>query len=913
MLSFPEYSRLSELGDKFILEVHSLNERRRMFCTVEYPLSFTGEEAVEIIKSLLPAGVPEGIGLCVARAFLRTVPPLVNPISYSEKSFKRNTLYESASEVYTLNDETIDSGVLPQGVITPLTRCYTQSCFPGQGGCYAPLCPNRVAGVDDDEQTRDTLQRLDRQASLKSMTSSHDTSLSSRSWTASMPREVLLNTADAEIKRQEAIHEIIYTEEDYVRDLVLLEELFATPLRTTQILDEERRDEFCNHVFNNYKEILDIHRGLCRDLQDRQSAAAVAAAGNRVGFVDGVGDIFQHHLPRFMAAYDRYGPRVILAEHSAKQEARKNVLFQNFIRDTEKLAECRKLPFRHFLILPVTRLQRYPLLIGAILKRTPNDHPDKAYLSACCDILKEIASNMDERTEETKKVLRLMQIQEAIRYKPSEESSYHMLQLLHPERRLLHEGPMTRRSQTGVETIDLHIFLFDHLLLMTKTKKTGSDKQVEYHISKRPIPLELLQVQDATEGFALGLRQLNTSLASPRGTGHLQSMTSPTAGLVMSAGSGQNQLHIHHLGKHGGDHLLYAKTADIRTTWKERIVAAKAAFERAHPENQAFEIRSLTDTTFTGSNAHGQTLNHGRVSCSIPFEGFNGIRMLAVGTNMGLWMGMEGDTTSMRQVLSLADIHQIAVLEAEHILHISYFEAGFCNNRTLVIAMKKRGMDSHFRALEPTCGDLRDPKNAKFLTTKSGLFGAKSPPPWFHTYKEFYIGADSFAIHLLKARVAVVCTRGFEIIDLDHLTMNRNLPDLSHPDFAPISQRDDVRPLAMFRSGPSQYLLCYNAFAFLVDSHGTLIQGSWIEWEGTPQSVAFCPPYVVAFDPRFIEVRHAESGRLIQILAGDHMRMLQFTTSAGMPTPLIHGCMSHPFKSGYQYVFQLTATFEPTF
>lgn len=45
-LSFPEHYRLSELGEKFIIEVRQLNEHRRMFCTAEYPLSFTGEEAV---------------------------------------------------------------------------------------------------------------------------------------------------------------------------------------------------------------------------------------------------------------------------------------------------------------------------------------------------------------------------------------------------------------------------------------------------------------------------------------------------------------------------------------------------------------------------------------------------------------------------------------------------------------------------------------------------------------------------------------------------------------------------------------------------------------------------------------------------------------------------------------------------
>lgn len=45
-----------------------------------------------------------------------------------------------------------------------------------------------------------------------------------------------------------------------------------------------------------------------------------------------------------------------------------------------------------------------------------------------------------------------------------------------------------------------------------------------------------------------------------------------------------------------------------------------------------------------------------------------------------------------------------------------------------------------------------------------------------------------------------------------------------------------------------------------------------IEWEGCAENVVFHAPYVLLFDPRFIEIRHAETCRLAQILPGNDIR-----------------------------------------
>jgi RHO1 GDP-GTP exchange protein 1/2 len=64
-------------------------------------------------------------------------------------------------------------------------------------------------------------------------------------------------------------------------------------------------------------------------------------------------------------------------------------------------------------------------------------------------------------------------------------------------------------------------------------------------------------------------------------------------------------------------------------------------------------------------------------------------------------------------------------------------------------------------------------------------------------------------------------------------------------------------------------------FGIYVDKHGDLSRSAnTIEWEGTAERVAFHSPHVLIFDTRFIEVRHIETGRLVQIIPGNDVRCI---------------------------------------
>lgn len=82
--------------------------------------------------------------LAVLNALMTCKPfGLIEPVDATKKLRKR-IVYDSPDETYRLRTG------MTIGVFTPLTKCYVDGCEPGQGGCYAPRCPNKPAVQETD-------------------------------------------------------------------------------------------------------------------------------------------------------------------------------------------------------------------------------------------------------------------------------------------------------------------------------------------------------------------------------------------------------------------------------------------------------------------------------------------------------------------------------------------------------------------------------------------------------------------------------------------------------------------------------------------------------------------------------------------------------------------------------------------
>lgn len=104
-------------------------------------------------------------------------------------------------------------------------------------------------------------------------------------------------------------------------------------------------------------------------------------------------------------------------------------------------------------------------------------------------------------------------------------------------------------------------------------------------------------------------------------------------------------------------------------------------------------------------------------------------------------------------------------------------------------------------------------------------------------------------------------------------------PLLDHADTSlDFVTRKDIIPISIERLN-GEFLLHYTDFSFFVNRNGWRARPDWvINWEGRPHTFALSHPYLLAFEPNFIEIRQLETSQLVHIITAKNIRMLHSST-----------------------------------
>ncbi|XP_045882686.1 dynamin-binding protein isoform X3 [Meles meles] len=183
-------------------------------------------------------------------------------------------------------------------------------------------------------------------------------------------------------KRAKVIEELLQTERDYVRDLEMCIEHIMVPLQQAQIPNIDFEG-----LFGNMQMVIKASKQLLADLE----------------ISDAVGPVFLDHRDELEGTYKVYcqnhDEAISLLEIYEKDEKIQKHL-QDSLADLKSLYTewgCTNyINLGSFLIKPVQRVMRYPLLLMELLNSTPESHPDKVPLTNAVLAVKEINVNINE-------------------------------------------------------------------------------------------------------------------------------------------------------------------------------------------------------------------------------------------------------------------------------------------------------------------------------------------------------------------------------------------------------------------------------------------------------------------------------------------------------------------------------------
>ncbi|XP_014793584.1 PREDICTED: intersectin-1 isoform X4 [Calidris pugnax] len=315
----------------------------------------------------------------------------------------------------------------------------------------------------------------------------------SQQWCADL--HLLDMLTPTERKRQGYIHELIVTEENYVNDLQLVTEIFQKPLMESELLTEKE----VAMIFVNWKELIMCNIKLLKALRVRKKMS-----GEKMP-VKMIGDILTAQLPH-MQPYIRFCSCQLNGAALIQQKTDEVPEFKEFVKRLAMDPRCKGMPLSSFLLKPMQRVTRYPLIIKNIIENTPENHPDHSHLKHALEKAEELCSQVNEGVREKENSDRLEWIQAHVQCEGlSEQLVFNSVTNCLGPRKFLHSGKLYKAKSNK----ELYGFLFNDFLLLTQIIKplgsSGTDKvfspksNLQYKMYKTPIFLNEVLVKLPTD------------------------------------------------------------------------------------------------------------------------------------------------------------------------------------------------------------------------------------------------------------------------------------------------------------------------------------------------------------------------------------------------------------------------------
>lgn len=306
---------------------------------------------------------------------------------------------------------------------------------------------------------------------------------------------LLERLSPAEVRLQEAQFEVLTSEASYARSLQVLVDHFANcpELAQPQVLHRREWDT----LFGDVLPVREASQRLLGDLERRWEQSLV---------IEDVCDILLEHATKHLGVYVRYCSNQMHQDRLLKELRDTRPEWVEALERLERAPCCQGLSMSSFLLLPMQRITRLPLLVDAILRRLPEGSPKYRRCQEALTAINKIVLDCNDGARKMGRMQEMLHISRILEFKDCKA-----VPLISSSRWLVKRGELVKvtfdlqskrtfgRTARYSKT-PLHLFLFTDLLLITKKKGEDYFSVVDH------CPRNLVQTTSLGEGMAVPAR-----------------------------------------------------------------------------------------------------------------------------------------------------------------------------------------------------------------------------------------------------------------------------------------------------------------------------------------------------------------------------------------------------------------------
>ncbi|XP_026579060.1 rho guanine nucleotide exchange factor 16 isoform X2 [Pseudonaja textilis] len=315
---------------------------------------------------------------------------------------------------------------------------------------------------------------------------------------------ILDRISPEERKRQEAIFEIITSEYSYLHSLTILVEHF---LKSAELKETMTQMDH-HHLFSNVGDILAVSKSFFEDLEKRHRENVV---------IPDISDVVEAHASRHFHPYVIYCSNEVYQQRTLQKLLASNVAFKESLKRIERMPECGSLPLISFLILPMQRVTRLPLLLDTVCQKTPVNTAAYRATTQALKAISKVVKKCNEGAHTMERTEQMCSLQNQLDF-----GKVKNFPLISTSRWLLKRGrvclPPTEDGgifRKGSGRGICYLFVFNDVLIITKKKSEESYAVLTYSMLEH-LTVEKIETPDSPTGlgrsgylFQLTLRKDN--------------------------------------------------------------------------------------------------------------------------------------------------------------------------------------------------------------------------------------------------------------------------------------------------------------------------------------------------------------------------------------------------------------------